>query len=124
MNSRLFALVFFLPSIALPQAAIEATGHEYVLIRTITIAPISTSPAGLPDADQKIWAALAKIGARVETRLQPDGVVNLVTHADRAIEGVYESLGRPVRVEHEVKPIGSGHTVELRFRIVELCSCG
>lgn len=94
------------------------TVKQYV--RSIEILPIATSSKGLPE--NGVRKALANIPIVVGSTVASDALVAAIERADKAIQSVYEGLGRSVRVEHETSALGR-NSVAIRFRVIELCSC-
>jgi hypothetical protein len=112
------ALALFLPAIA----AAQTSGGHSLTLRTIQITPFSTSRIGLPDVGSNVLDALAKIGVHVETKLDSAALVRAIPKAKQAVQSVYASVGRSVRVEHEIEQV-AGNGFALRFHVIELCSC-
>ena len=99
-----------------------ATSNQTVkqYIRSIEILPIASTSEGLPE--NGVRKAMAHIPIAAGSTMAPDALVVAIERADKAIQSVYEALGRPVRVEHETSALGH-NSVAIRFRVVELCSC-
>jgi hypothetical protein len=116
------ALVIFLPAIAAAQTAAQTSSEHPLTLRTIQIIPVSTSPIGLPDLGSNAFDALAKIGVQVETRLDAAALARAIPKAEQAVQSVYASAGRSVRVEHEVVQGRPRNSIALRFRVIELRS--
>jgi hypothetical protein len=91
-------------------------------VRLITVEPISTSRDGLPTvpftAFLQAWQA-NNVGLAVESKLD----VSSVEKAAKIIRDIYKSKGSPVRVEHRINQMSSGSSVEVAFRVIELCYC-
>ena len=115
------ALVIFLPAIAAAQTTAQTSSeHPLMTLRTIQIIPVSTSRTGLPDLGSSAFDALAKIGVQVQTRLDAAALVRVIPKAEQAVQSVYASAGRSVRVEHEVVQGRPRNTIVLRFSVIEL----
>ncbi|SRR5579864_3875320 len=110
-------LVGFIAAVALTAAASAGTG---LVIRSIQWMPVSTSRAGLPDANQKIRKALADVPLATESKLTSEALLTAIDKADKAIQQIYESMGHPVRVEHEMQQMRPKSSIEVRFRVIEL----
>jgi len=107
-------------AIGAPQGV--ATKQGGLAIRSIKIIPVPTSRAGLPDPGTKVQDALASVPLTVESKLDGPTLLSAIDKAEKSIQSVYKGLGKSVRVEHELEQIPP-RSLELRFRVIELCSC-
>jgi hypothetical protein len=113
-------VALIVPALAAPQTASQSHSNV-LLVRSIRIIPVPTSREGLPDPGTKIQKALASVPLIVESKVTGQGLIDAIEKAEKSIQSVYERMGRSVRVEHETEQL-AGRSIELRFRIIELCS--
>ncbi len=96
--------------------------RDELIIKSIRIIPVPTSRQGLPDTGVQLQQVLARIPLVVESKLARQALLDAIGKGEKSIQSVYQDMGRSVRVEHETERLPSG-LVELRFRVIELCSC-
>lgn len=124
MTCKLFQTIiaFTLAAAVSTPQTVAPKPNDGLAVRSISITPIPTSRAGLPDPGTKIQDALAGVPLTVELKLSGPALLTAIDKAEKSIQAVYKAIGSSVRVEHEVAQIPPS-ALEVRFRVIELCAC-
>jgi len=119
--ARIALALAFAGSMAAQQTD-SGSARTHPIVRAITVLRVSTSKRGLPEipftAIQNAWN-ISNVGVAVQLRLDGDSI----ERAENVIQSVYKAEGASVRVEHEVTQMPPRSSVEVKFRVIELCSC-